>query len=257
MKVFIILSILSLSLLFFILVIFLSGIVQTDGIDYINLLKNDEFLSALVFTFKSATLATILAFLFGVPIGFYLSRFKGVMQGIFDTVFDIPIVIPPLIVGVLFLSLFNNALFPFFNMFIFNIYGAIVVQFFIALPFTIKLSKAAFDSIPSLYESIAMTLGANYIRAIYDTTFKIAFSGIFSGVVLAFLRCFGEFGATLIVGGGIPGKTENIPINIYINMASGKFEHALAASVITIFFAGIGLFVIRLMFQQKNTPKTS
>jgi len=177
------------------------------------------------------------------------------VQKICDTIFDIPIVIPPLIVGVLFLSLFNNALIPFLNTFIFNIYGAIVVQSFIALPFTIKLSKAAFDSIPPLYENLAMTLGAHYFRAIYDTTFKIAFPGVFSGIILAFLRCFGEFGATLIVGGGIPGKTENIPINIYINMASGEFEYALAASIITIIFASIGLFVIRFIVQQNSISK--
>jgi molybdate transport system permease protein len=227
------------------------GFFQSRLSDYIALLKDREFLAAILFTLESAIPATTIAFIMGVPIGFYLSRNNGIMQKIFDTTFDIPIVIPPIIVGVLFLSLFNNGLITFFRIFIFNLYGAIVVQFFITLPLTIKISKAAFDLVPSLYENIAMTLGASYFKSIYDTTFKIAFSGIASGTILTFLRCIGEFGATLIVGGGIPGKTENIPINIYINISSGRFEYAIAASVLTIVFTAFGLYVIKFLLNNK------
>ncbi len=246
---------LSVTLFLFIIGVFTMGIFQTRLIDYIQLMKDQEFIQSLIFTFKSAVPATMIAFLFGVPVGFYLSRFKGFLPELFDTIFDIPIVIPPLIVGVLFLSFFSNALPPFLNIFVFNIYGAIVVQFFIALPLTIKISKTAFDLVPPLYENLAMTLGASYFRAIYDTTFKIAFSGILSGVVLTFLRCIGEFGATLIVGGGIPGQTENIPINIYINMSSGKYDYAMAASVMTIIFTILGLFVIKFIFHGRRIDK--
>lgn len=249
MKVYLTLSI---CLFLLIVVIFLTGVLQTNLADYFALLKDEEFIKAAIFTFEAAIPATLLAFFSGVPVGFYLSRFNGIIPKIFDTAFDIPIVIPPLIAGVLFLSLFSSNIVPFLNIFIFNIYGAIAVQFFIAFPLTVKMSKSAFDLVPSLYENLAMTLGASYFRAIYDTTFKIAFSGIVSGVILTFLRCLGEFGATLIVGGGIPGETENVPINIYLNMSSGKFEYAIAASVLTIIFAAIGLFAIKFILNKKQ-----
>jgi molybdate transport system permease protein len=248
MKIYLILSI---CLFLLIVVIFFTGLLQTDVKDYFTLIRDEEFVKAIIFTLETAIPATFFAFFSGVPIGFYLSRFEGIIPEIFDTAFDIPIVIPPLIVGVLFLSLFSNNIIPFFDIFIFNIYGAIAVQFFIAFPLTVKMAKSAFDLVPSLYENLAMTLGANYFRAIYDTTFKIAFSGIASGVILTFLRCLGEFGATLIVGGGIPGKTENIPINIYLNISAGKFEYAMAASVLMIIFAGIGLFAVKFMLNNR------
>lgn len=89
---------------------------------------------------------------------------------------------------------------------------------------------------PPVYERIAKTLGAGPFKSFYDTTFKIAFPAILAGLTLTWLRCMGEFGATLMVGGGIPGKTENIPVYICLNMSSGDFDKGMAARIIAIFF---------------------
>jgi len=232
---------------FFIVVLF-SGIWRL-GIQSFGILLSDQgFLTAVLFSLKTSLIATFFSFIVGVPAGFFLARNRGITSRVLDVIFDIPIVIPPLIVGVLLIAFFNSAFIHRFYEFIFTATGAVIAQFFVAVPFTIKSSKSAFELVPPIYERIAMTLGARAFRSFYDTTFKIAFPGILSGLLLTWLRCLGEFGATLMVGGGIPGKTENIPINVYLSISSGEFEKGLGASVVTVFLVFICILVINTVF---------
>jgi molybdate transport system permease protein len=232
----------------FFIAVLIAGIWRIEFQSIGALLADQGFLYSVGFSLKTSLLATILAFITGVPTGFFLARNKGSISQFLDVVFDIPIVVPPLIVGVLLITFFNLAFVHDFYRFIFTTSGAVIAQFFVAVPFTIKSSKSAFELIPPIYERIAMTLGAKAFRSFYDTTFKIAFPGILSGVLLTWLRCLGEFGATLMVGGGIPGKTENIPINVYLSISSGEFEKGLSASVITIILVFVCILVINAVF---------
>ena len=109
------------------------------------------------------------------------------------------------------------------------------------MPFTVRASKSAFEMIPPVYEQMAMTLGATPGRAFYDTTWKMALRGVLGGLILSWLRCLGEFGATLMVGGAIPGRTENVPIYIYLNMSAGEFDKGVAASVLALLCAFSGV----------------
>ena len=233
--------------LFFLIVIF-SGFYSVNWSKFSELIKNKEFLSAVFFTIKTSFVATFLSFVAGVPAGFYLARKKTLFSAVTDILFDIPVVIPPLIVGVFLMSMFNAEIIKKFYDFIFTASGASIAQFFIAFPFTVKASKNAFELVNPVYERIAMTLGSTYFKSFYDTTFKIALPGILSGVILTWLRCVGEFGATLMVGGGIAGKTENLPVFIYINMVSGEFETAIAASALTVIIAFICILTLRIIF---------
>ncbi|WP_035588801.1 ABC transporter permease [Hippea jasoniae] len=215
--------------------------------DIFELFKDKEFVAAVVFGFKTSGLAAVFSFIFGVPSGYFLARSNSNLSRFLDVFFDIPLIIPPLIVGVLLLDLFNANFVKNFYDFVFTFYGAATAQFLIAFPFSVKSSKTAFELIPPVYERIAMTLGAGRFRSFYDTTFKLAFSGILSGLILSWLRSLGEFGATLLVGGGIAFKTENIPINIYINISEGNFKKALAASLLVIILSFFSVFLIKFL----------
>lgn len=232
--------------LFFIIVV-LTGLTNVELKDVPVLLKNKVFWKAMWFSVKTATIATLLAFVFGVPAGYYMARNKRVMSRVFDAVFDIPVVVPPLIVGVLLLNFFNTPLLREMGNFIFTTKGAIVAQFFVAVPFTIKAAKSAFELIPPIYERIAMTLGASPMRSFFDTTFKIAIPSIVSGLILTWLRCLGEFGATLMVGGAMPGRTQNIPIFIYMANTGGDFKIAMTASILSIIVAFVGVLVVKYL----------
>jgi molybdate transport system permease protein len=229
-------------------IILFSGIYYT-GLDSISGLFGDtNFLQSVIFSLKTSLVATALAFILGVPSGFFLARNNTLVSRFMDVLFDIPIVIPPLIVGVLLVTFFNIPVIRNFYSFIFTTPGAIAAQFFIAVPFTIKSSKSAFELVPPIYERIAMTLGAKPIRSFFDTTYKIAFPGILSGLILTWLRCVGEFGATLMVGGGIQGKTENIPINVYLHMISGDHQKGVTAGIMTVGLALICILFINMVF---------
>jgi molybdate transport system permease protein len=222
--------------LLFLVGVFASGLMSVDFSAVSRLLRESSFLTAVGFSLKTSLIATVISFIIGVPAGFYLARVRGRLVRLLDVLFDIPIVVPPLIIGVLLMTFFNQPLIKAIYPFIFTTAGAVVAQFFVAVPFTIKSSKTAFSMVPPIYERIAMTLGANPFTSFFDTTFKIALPGIGSGLVLTWLRCLGEFGATLMVGGGIPGKTENIPVNVYLHMSGGDFEIGLTISLLTVLF---------------------
>lgn len=237
----------SIALLILILSVIFMSFFNTDLKDIEKLISNREFISSVFFSLKTSFLATLLAFIFGMPTGLYLARTKNLFSGVMDIVVDIPMVLPPLIVGVMLITFFKSSGLEKFYSFIFTASGAVAAQFFVALPLIIKSSKSSFDLVSQRYETIAMTLGSKPCKAFYDTTFKIAFPGIMSGVILTWLRCMGEFGATLLIGGGIPYKTENIPINIYINMSSGDFSMGMAASVLSITIIVIFLIIVKIL----------
>ncbi|MBU2513905.1 ABC transporter permease subunit [bacterium] len=232
----------------FFVVVLVSGLLQTSMQSVWNLFGDQEFLQAILFSLKTSVVATTFAFFLGVPSGFFMARNNTLISRGVDILFDIPIVIPPLIVGVLLMSFLNLPLVNQLFSFIFTIKGAIIAQFFVAVPFTIKSAKNAFELVSPVYERIAMTLGAKPVKSFFDTTFKIAFPGILSGLVLTWLRCVGEFGATLMVAGGIPGKTENIPINVYLHMISGDYEKGIAASILAIALAFLCIILINIVF---------
>jgi molybdate transport system permease protein len=243
-----------LSLLFVVVfVLFLGGIFATGlfsigPADIREVLAAPTFFSAVFFSLKTALIATVLSFVFGIPTGFYLARKKSRFSRVLDVLFDIPIIIPPLIVGVLLLTFFNLPVVSRFHSFIFTTSGAVIAQFFVAAPFTIKSARNAFELVPPVYERIAMTLGASPFVSFYDTTFRIAFPGILSGLILTWLRCMGEFGATLMVGGGIRSKTENLPIHVYLHMSSGDFNLGITVSMLTILLAIGCVLVVNIVF---------
>ena len=236
----------------FIVTIIGSAFFKTDHGAMTALFIDNGFGRAFLFSLKTSLAATVLAAFTGIPAGLYLARHSSLTTTIIDALFDIPIVIPPVVTGVLLLSFFNLALVKQFYDFIFTINGAVIAQFIVAVPYTIRASKSAFELVPQIYERIAMTLGAQPAKAFFDTTFTLAFPAILSGLILSWLRCLGEFGATLMVGGGIPGKTENIPIYIYLNMSSGEFDRGMAASIVAICCAFGGVLFIRLLSKRKK-----
>ncbi|WP_273266135.1 molybdate ABC transporter permease subunit [Flexistipes sinusarabici] len=235
----------------FILLIISAGFLLTDMGSIISLFKDGNFIEAVVFGLKSSLAATLFSAVLGIPSGYYLARKKSMLSRILDSLFDIPLIIPPLIVGVLLLTFFNISAVSRVIEVVFTFTGAVTAQFFISFPFTVKASKSAFEMVPPVYERIAMTLGASRFRSFYDTTFKLAFNGIMGGLILSWLRSLGEFGATLMVGGGIAGMTANIPINIYLNMTEGNFQKGLAASVLVVVFAFFCVLVLKMVFSRK------
>ncbi|MFW6387078.1 MAG: molybdate ABC transporter permease subunit [Thermodesulfobacteriota bacterium] len=218
-----------------------------------HLSQEPRFIKALRFSLLTSGGATLGAFVFGIPAALWLSRRRTRGARLCAIVLELPLVIPPLIIGVLLLQLANQALVQnVFNL-VFTFQGALLAQFFVALPLLIKAAEGAFRLIPSEYEHIAMSMGASPLRAFVDTTWRLAWPGILPGIVMAWMRALGEFGATLMVGGGITGKTENIPIFIYLSISEGDFSAGMGACALLI----LTVIVILLLLRWRSGGKVS
>lgn len=251
MKIIVFTRITTFLLAFFLLSIFLSAFSSLEWKSIVRLFQDEFVIKSIVFGLMTSIGATLLSAIFGIPAGYFLARNKKTISHILDAFFDIPLVVPPLTLGVLLLAFFNLEYVKMIYNFIFTFYGAVIAQFFVAFPFTVKTSKSAFELIPPVYERIAMTLGASPWRSFRDTTLKLASGAILSGLLLSWLRSLGEFGATLMVGGGIAGKTANIPIQIYLDMTEGDFQKGISMSIAIALIA----FVITAIARQVMVAK--
>ena len=230
-------------LFFFVLIIilFIFPVFKLKNFHFLGLITDKRFLNAFIFGVETSFLATCLSSIIGIPIGLYLAKNQSIFAKIVDSIFDIPIIIPPLVIGAMLLLFFNSS---FVNV-IFSATGAIIAQFFVSFPYVLKAAKNSFELIPEKYEQMALTLGAKPFRSFFDTTFKLSFGGIFSGIILSWIRSFGEFGATLLIAGGIANKTENVPIFIFQTISEGDFDKGLSASILIVIIGIIFLFLIK------------
>ncbi|SFH10413.1 molybdate transport system permease protein [Desulfotomaculum arcticum] len=216
---------------------------------FMNVMRQPELHYAVVFTFWTTLLATILAGMVAVPCGFILSRYDFRGKILVDTLIDVPIVLPPLVSGVALLILFGPVLGSTLTRLgldiVFSVRGVIVAQWFIATPFAVKTFKQAFDSIDPRLEKIARTLGYSPAGVFFKVTVPMAQKGLIGGLTMAWARTLGEFGATAMLAGIIRMKTETLSVAIFLNMSIGDMHFAIATSIIMLFISMLLLAVFK------------
>lgn len=229
----------------FVLVLFATSFTDLELRTLVGLGHNTRFARALVFSLLTSCGATLCAFVLGVPTAFWLSRSRHGLARLGGIVLEVPLVVPPLLIGVLLLKVSGHPLAQqLFNL-VFTFQGALLAQFIVAVPLMIKSAESAFRLVPCRYEQLATTMGSSPLRAFLDTTWPLAWPGIMSGILMTWMRTLGEFGATLMVGGGIPGKTENIPIFIYLSISEGDFAAGMGACALLILTVLVLLLLLR------------
>jgi len=216
-------------------------------------------LQPIYLSLRVATIATILSLVIGTSFAYLLAhkRLKGIT--LIETLLTLPLVLPPTVIGYGLLILFGrNTIFGRFlynNLgiqVVFTTTGAIIAATVVALPLMYQSIKAAFANIDPIYERAAATLGAGRIKIFFTITLPLAWTGILSGTVLAFARALGEFGATLMIAGNIPGRTQTIPLAIYFAVETGN--KALANKLVALMttFSFIVIFVLNLWLKKKH-----
>ena len=171
-------------------------------------------------------------------------------KNILDTLLDIPLIMPPLVAGVGLLFLFGRSFIgkhlAYLGInFIFSPWGAVLAQAFIAAPIIARSGKSAFEAVSPQYEWAAQTLGLKPMKTFFTITLPMAKQGILSGIVLAWARSIGEFGATLMVAGATRMKTETLPIAVFLNISSGELGIALSCALMLIAVGFIMLFILK------------
>lgn len=204
----------------------------------------------IILSLEAAGMASFFLIIFGILVAKFMTEFDFFGKDILEGFLILPLVVPPVVVGFLLLVLFGKygpvgILFKtFFNTsIIFTIYAASVASFLVAFPLMYKSAKSAFESVDENLKDAAKTLGAGNWKIFFTITLPLSFPGLVSGFILAFARALGEFGATIMVAGDIPGKTNTIPIQIFFATENGDLN---SAAVYVVIICIINLFLILL-----------
>lgn len=185
--------------------------------------------SALALSLKVAGLATLINLLFGIGVGFALARLRFPGRDLLDTILTLPMVMPPTVLGYYLLVLmgrrswFGAWLYDSFGInLIFTWQAAVVAASVVSFPLVFKPARAAFEAVDGQLEQAARVLGVSETSIFFRVTVPLAWRGILAGLLLAFARALGEFGATLMVAGSIPGKTQTLSVAVYEAVQAGE-----------------------------------
>lgn len=204
--------------------------------------------TALFLSLKIAVFAVAINMFLAIPAGYFIARYRFYGKEFLDIVFTLPMVMPPTVLGYYLLVLFGQhgwigqILGKYFHLsLIFTWQGAVLAAIVVTFPLIFKPARSAFESINLCYEQAARVLTISDMAIFFRITLPLAWRGIMAGLLLAFARALGEFGATLMIAGNIPGKTQTLSLAIYEAVEAGQ-DHAANISVLIL--SAVCIFVL-------------
>jgi molybdate transport system permease protein len=196
--------------------------------------------SPLLLSLKVAGVATALALVVGIALGWMFARRRFPGSSVLEAVCMLPLVLPPTVIGYGLLIVAGRRSVPgawlydhFDYTIVFNWHGAVAAAAIVALPLVLKSASASFAGVDSTLEAAARTLRQSPLSVFIRITLPLAWPGILAGTLLAFARAMGEFGATLMVAGDIPRQTQTLSMAIYDAMQGGQDHTALLLVLVT------------------------
>jgi molybdate transport system permease protein len=201
---------------------------------------NNEEWEFVRFTAEMAALSTLLGLPIGLAIAWWLARIRWRGNPIIETLVTLPLVLPPVVTGLVLLKLFGRRgpagswLHECFGLDVIFTWRAVVIALTImSLPLLVRAARTAFEEVDPHFEEMSRTLGAGEWRVFFTVTLPLARRGVMAGVLLALARALGEFGATIMVAGNIPGQTTTLSVAIYQYVQLGQDSHAWALAAVS------------------------
>jgi molybdate transport system permease protein len=248
----------SLPLFIFLLLPLAALLLRTSPSRLVTNLTQPYILKAVGISLKTTFGATLVIILFGTPVAYILARRQVPFRRLIDTLLDLPIVLPPAVAGIALLMAFGRqgimgGLLESLGIHLaFTPTAVLLAQTFIAAPFFIKSASIGFANIDSELEQAASLDGASSWQLFRFLTIPLAWSALLSGAVMSWARALGEFGATIIFAGNFPGRTQTMPLAIYMGFEL-DLEMAITLSVILIGFSFLALFIVKALLQKEET----
>jgi molybdate transport system permease protein len=211
---------------------------------------DDSILFSLRLSLQVASVATFFVVLAGIGVAYILARKDFVGKELLDIFFTLPLVLPPTVTGYYLIILFGRN--GFLGRYLYHLtgwsimftwYAAVLASFVVALPLMIKTTRAAIESVDENLINASYTLGHSESKTMIKIILPLSRRGIVAGTVLAFARAMGEFGATLMLAGNIPGKTDTMPLSIYSHASSGDWSKANIMVIIFTVISGVFLYI--------------
>jgi molybdate transport system permease protein len=200
-------------------------------------------LGVVLFTVKVAAVGTALILPLGVAVALGLARYRGPGKSALETVLSLPLVLPPTAVGLLLLEALarRSPLGSFLAArgieVLFTGKAVILATSVMSFPLLVRSARTAFEEVDPRLVDLARTLGCGPLAAFFRVTLPLAWRGVLAGTVLAFSRALGEFGATIMIAGNIPGRTQTLALAIFQYNQTGRDERALALAGVTVALA--------------------
>ena len=209
---------------------------------------SDAVVASLWLSLRVSVLATALNALIGIPVAYLLAKRRIWGRPVLDLVVTLPLVLPPTVTGYYLIVLFGRQGLlgaPLYELtgwtVAFTWYAAVIAATVMAFPLTVHPARAAIEAVNPDLERAAFTLGRSEWRTALEVTLPVARRGIIAGLFLAFARALGEFGATLMIAGNIPGRTTTVPLAIYTAVSTGE---RVEAQVLVVLLTALSCLVV-------------
>jgi molybdate transport system permease protein len=238
----------------FIYVAFIALLVLVDvgyihARDFWSLFRSEDLRYAMRLSLITSTISALLSLIVGLPVGYALSRFRFRGRIIVDTLVDLPIVLPPLVIGVSLLVFFQTAIGRAIEnagfRFVYTPQGIVLAQFTVVSAYAVRTIKIAFDGIDPRLERVARTLGWSRLQAFFRVTLPMARNGILAAGVMAWSHAIGLFAPLMIFAGTTRRKTEVLATSIYLELSIGRIETALAITLLLVVFAMVAVTIVK------------
>ena len=219
---------------------------------FLSSLTNPEVISALTLSLTTSVISLVIVIVVGTPFAYVHCRHQYPGKVIVDTIIDLPLVLPPAVAGMALLVLYGRMglIGRYADLFgisiAFTTLAVIMAQIFVASPFYLRQAKSLFDQLDPAYELTARTLGASRWRIFATIVVPLTAGGLVSGAVMTFGRALGEFGATIMFAGNLPGVTQTMPLAVYVNLA-GDFNVGLTISILLVLISFAIMIAVRLL----------
>jgi molybdate transport system permease protein len=222
----------------------------TSPSELIAALGSPDIRYAIRLSLISCTISTLMALWVAVPLGYLLARTSFPGKTVVDTLLDVPIVLPPLVIGLSLLILFQTQFGRVVQQYVrvtYAVPGVILAQFSVSAAFAVRTMRVTFEQLPVRPEQVARTLGCSRYQAFWRVVLPEARPGLLTATTLAWSRALGEFGPILVFAGANRGPhgTEVLPTTVFLELSIGKIEAAIAVSLLMILVAAVVLVLTR------------
>lgn len=220
-------------------------------------LLSEEIQFALLLSFKTSIISTLICLIISLPVSFTLSRLDFKFKKIISTILYIPMSLPHLILGIALLLVCGNSFIGRFLQsigldFVFTVKGIVLAQVFVNISFSIKMLKTAIDGSNSKMEFVARTLGCSRFKCFYKVTLPLIKKDIISTLIITFSRALGEFGAVMLLVGTTRMRTEILPTSIYLNVSTGDMDIAIGVATILIIISMLTILPFEILEGKNN-----
>ena len=220
-----------------------------------------EGLRIVAFTLQMAATATAAILVPGIAAGFLLARYRGPGKGALETALSLPLVLPPTAVGLALLQLLGRDrplggwLAAHGVEVVFTWKAVVLATAVMSFPLLVRSARTAFEEVDPRLVGLARTLGCGPTGAFFRVSLPLAWRGVLAGTVLAFSRALGEFGATIMVAGNIPGRTQTLALAIFHDVQTGKDERAVVLAAVTVALAFAALWTTEWIVRRRSRPE--